>query len=179
VLLSELDAEARRSSPPNVIDSCGALRARSVLNSSKNSGERQKDDDSRRGLAGMSMGMSINESFMRIMRPDLQSRLAAQLGIETEEANKPVDTPAAARNRSGPAGQLDLTSVSGSWMRVPLVDAIQNLARQAELNFMFDPHVSSCWFGPRGIHQNRPSIPPAATGYGHNSQCRRRASDAP
>ena len=25
MLLSELDAEARRSSPPNVIDSCGAL----------------------------------------------------------------------------------------------------------------------------------------------------------
>ena len=28
MLLSELDAEARRSSPPNVIDSCGALALR-------------------------------------------------------------------------------------------------------------------------------------------------------
>ena len=41
---------------------------------------------------------------------------------------------------------------------VPLVDAIQNLARQAELNFMLDPQVSSCWFGPRGKKRNQPLV---------------------
>jgi hypothetical protein len=58
----------------------------------------EKDDDSRRGLAGMSMGMAVNESFMRIMTPDLQRRLEVQRGIETEVAGKPKERPTATRN---------------------------------------------------------------------------------
>ena len=79
--------EARILSTGNFLAKMGFLHqhdlaaiasARSVLNFSKRGGEQKKDDDSRRGLAGMSMGMSINESFMRIMKPDLEQRLAAQ-----------------------------------------------------------------------------------------------------
>jgi hypothetical protein len=93
--------EARILSTGNFLAKMGFLHqkdlaaiasARSVLNSIKMGGEKQKDDDSRRGLAGMSLSMSVNESFMRIMTPDLESRLAVQRGIETEEANKPTET---------------------------------------------------------------------------------------
>jgi len=44
------------------------------LIAARRSKAQQKDDDSRRGLAGMSLGMSVNESFMRIMTPDLERR---------------------------------------------------------------------------------------------------------
>jgi len=78
----------------------GLQYAKSFI-AARRSRAKQKDDDSRRGLAGMSLGMSINESFMRIMTPDLAHRLAIQSGIETEEiskANKPKDTAPATQN---------------------------------------------------------------------------------
>ena len=78
----------------------GLQYAKSFI-AARRSRAKQKDDDSRRGLAGMSLGMSINESFMRIMTPDLVRQLAVQSGIETEEiskANKPKETAPATQN---------------------------------------------------------------------------------
>ena len=46
----------------------------------------------------MSLGMSVNESFMRCMTPDLERRLAIQTGMEIERASKPKDTAPAAQN---------------------------------------------------------------------------------
>ncbi|MHC1767260.1 MAG: hypothetical protein AB9869_23765 [Verrucomicrobiia bacterium] len=64
-----------------------------LLANRKTGPERQLDDDSRRGLAGMSLAMAINESFMRIMRPALERRLAVQRGIEAEKkAEQPAKT---------------------------------------------------------------------------------------
>ena len=94
--------EARILSTGNFLAKMGFLHqhelaavssARSVLNSIKMGGEQQKDDDSRRGLAGMSLGMSVNASFMRIMQPDLEQRLAIQRGIEVETAAAASATP--------------------------------------------------------------------------------------
>jgi hypothetical protein len=99
--------EARILSTGNFLAKMGFLHqsdlaaissARSVLNSIKMGGEQQKDDDSRRGLAGMSLSMSVNESFMRLMTPDLVRQLAVQNGIETEEASKPNEPPPPTQN---------------------------------------------------------------------------------
>jgi hypothetical protein len=55
---------------------------------------------------------------------------------------------------SAPRTEIPLILMDG----VPLVDAIQNLARQAELNFMFDPQVSFCRFGPKGKNRDQPLV---------------------
>jgi hypothetical protein len=62
-----------------------------MLATKKQAPERQKDDDSRRALAGMSLSMAMNESFMRITRPDLERRLAFQRGIELDAEKERKD----------------------------------------------------------------------------------------
>jgi len=59
-----------------------------VLQAAKQQVRRSDDEDRRRGLAGMSLSCSVNESFMRIMRPDLERRLALQMGLEVEQQTK-------------------------------------------------------------------------------------------
>jgi hypothetical protein len=56
-----------------------------VLQVTKQQAMHPADEDRRRGLAGMSLSCAINDSFMRIMRPDLERRLALQMGLEVEE----------------------------------------------------------------------------------------------
>lgn len=89
--------EARILSTGNFLAKLGFLHqadviaiqsARSVLNSIKLGGGEQKDDDSRRGLSGMSLALSMNESFMRIMKPELERRLAVQRGLETDNSSE-------------------------------------------------------------------------------------------
>ncbi len=61
----------------------------------------QRDDDYRRGLGGMSMSRSINESFMAVMRPDAERRVALLYGIEMEKLNKAKDAASAAEVKPG------------------------------------------------------------------------------
>ena len=46
----------------------------------------------------MSLIMSVNESFMRLMTPDLVRQLPVQNGIDTEEASKPNEPPPPTQN---------------------------------------------------------------------------------
>ena len=55
----------------------------------------QQDHDSRRGLAEMGMSMAINESFLRLMKPDLDRRLTLLQGMEVEQLNKAKDDASA------------------------------------------------------------------------------------
>ena len=43
---------------------------------------------------------------------------------------------------------------------IPLRDAIRNLARQAELNYILDPHLAGRWMGPDGKPNQEPSLTP-------------------
>ena len=52
--------------------------ARHVLQSIKIGGEDKLDDDARRGLEGMSMGRSMTETYLEIVRPDLEYELMLQ-----------------------------------------------------------------------------------------------------
>jgi hypothetical protein len=46
------------------------------------------DVDMRRGLGGMSMSRSVNDAAKRIFQPDLERRVALQLGLVMEQARE-------------------------------------------------------------------------------------------
>ncbi len=73
-------------------NAAGVMHARSLI-ARRQEKEVQKDNDARRGLAGMSMSRAINESFMAIMRPEMEQRLAVQRGVEMEEASASKSGP--------------------------------------------------------------------------------------
>ncbi len=73
----------------------GLQYARTLIATRRNM-QTQRDDDSRRGLGGMSMSMAINESFMAIVKPDLDRRMALLQGMEVEQVNKAKDAASAA-----------------------------------------------------------------------------------
>lgn len=50
--------------------------------------EEELDEDARRGLAGMSLSMAVTESFMRLVKPDLDRRLALQRDMEIQRENE-------------------------------------------------------------------------------------------
>lgn len=59
-------------------------------------------------LSGMSASRSISESFMRIMKPDLELRLAFQRGLSEEElktADQPTAGTATVEPNQPPSGQ--------------------------------------------------------------------------
>jgi hypothetical protein len=75
-----------------------------VLQATKQQAMQPADEDRRRGLAGMSLSMAISESFERMMRPELERRLAMQRGIEIGEAHAWNDV--ANMNGSAPQNQI-------------------------------------------------------------------------
>jgi len=66
---------------------------------------------------------------------------AAVLAQNNQNADKPADKPAAAKDAqaAAPDEVVPLIVID----EVPLTDAIRNLARQSNLNFQFDPRVTS------------------------------------
>ena len=68
----------------------------------------------------------------------------------------PSTTPAAADTASSPA-DLNPTTNFFSMEQVPLRDAIKNLARQAKLNYLLDPHIPLLSPGPDG-HIQEPLV---------------------
>jgi hypothetical protein len=75
--------------------STGLQHARSLI-ARRQEREVDMDDDARRGLAGMSLAVSVNESFNRMMQPEIERRLAAQRGIESDWQSKAAANESAA-----------------------------------------------------------------------------------
>ena len=76
-------------------------QALSLLLARKNRAPQEFDEDMRRGLGGMSVSRSVNDAAKRIFQPDLDRRVALQLGLEMEQAR----AKKAAQNSQGKSGQ--------------------------------------------------------------------------
>jgi hypothetical protein len=74
-------------------------QALSLLLARKNRAQPELDEDMRRGLAGMSMAKSINEAARKIFQPDVDRRVALQLGQMLDEA-KELDAKKAPQNQN-------------------------------------------------------------------------------
>jgi hypothetical protein len=67
-----------------------ALMQTLVASENKESASKTPDDDSQRGLAGMSMSMSVNEAARRIYEPELKNMLFQQTGMPVQSGNSPA-----------------------------------------------------------------------------------------
>ena len=78
-------------------------QALSLLLTRKNRTQQETDEDMRRGLGGMSMGRSVNDAAKRIFQPDVDRRVALQLGQAMDQAREGAKK--AAQNSQAKAGQ--------------------------------------------------------------------------
>jgi hypothetical protein len=78
-------------------------QALSLLLARKNRALQEADEDMRRGLGGMSVSRSVNDAAKRIFQPDLDRRVALQLGQAMEQAREAEATKAAqnSQDKSG------------------------------------------------------------------------------
>ncbi len=74
-------------------------QALSLLLARKNRAAQELDEDMRRGLGGMSVSRSVNEAARRIFQPDLDRRVALQLGLVMEQAREAEGKKAAQNNQ--------------------------------------------------------------------------------
>jgi hypothetical protein len=67
-----------------------ALMQTLVASENMESANKTPDDDSQRGLGGMSMSMSVNEGARRIFEPELKNMLFQQTGMPVQSGNSPA-----------------------------------------------------------------------------------------
>jgi hypothetical protein len=63
-------------------------QALSLLLARKNHAQQEIDEDMRRGLGGMSVSRSVNDAVEKIFKPDVDRRVALQLGQVTDQARE-------------------------------------------------------------------------------------------
>ena len=63
-------------------------QAFSLLLARKNHAQQELDEDMRRGLGGMSVSKSVNDAVKKIFQPDLDRRVALQLGQVMDQARE-------------------------------------------------------------------------------------------
>src|SRR6266446_5303883 len=63
-------------------------QALALLLAKKSHAQHETDEDMRRGLGGMSLGRSVNDAAKRIFQPDVDHRVALQLGQVMDQARE-------------------------------------------------------------------------------------------